>query len=688
MSNRTLTRIYVLALPFLAALAALVATMTLSGALITRERVQLRLRTDAEAKHVAAQLRSAVLQSVDLIRPMAAWWLSQGRPTSREDWESDAKLFLSKEASLRDMEWVDSTGNVTWTVQPGSQPDFHKRPPDPQVAALVRQAAAAGGLVLSPLTAVHGEPRFYACMPVARGRRIEFIAAGFDAHTLITALLSDQAPPDYVLNIGADGLTVASMQHARFPVWRDGSRTAAVNIANHVWTVQLLPAATDIQTLQRLIWSLGIIVSVLLYLCTGLALIYKKKASALRVEVAERRRAEQKIAHLNVDLHHQVADFQTLLDVLPVGIAVSNDPECREIWMNPRLASMMHMRVGQNISLSAPDADKLPYKVVRNGAEVPPDQLPMQTAARTRKSVLDMDIDIVRQDGSVLNSLSYAAPVFDEDGTLLRVINACIDITDRRNSEQKRKVLEERLLRAEKYRSLGLMAGGIAHDFNNLLTAIIGFSEMAQAELPPFSSPRSAIAEVLAASRRAAGLVSQLLAYTGSCLFELKPIDLSAEIQSGWELIRETAPPHVNVCFDLAAGLPTIVAGANEVREVLRNLIENAVEAIGEKTGTICVRTRSCTLQTVDLIRDYPDQELHPGTYVQLEVADNGSGVPRELAARVFDPFFTTKFMGRGLGLSAVQGIMHAHNGAVRFNTSVARGACVQAIFPVEKETA
>jgi signal transduction histidine kinase len=96
------------------------------------------------------------------------------------------------------------------------------------------------------------------------------------------------------------------------------------------------------------------------------------------------------------------------------------------------------------------------------------------------------------------------------------------------------------------------------------------------------------------------------------------------------------------------------------------------------------VRTGYTFLSSQELARDYPDQNLEPGEYVRLEVQDSGAGVPYELAEQVFDPFFTTKFLGRGLGLSAVQGIMRAHRGGVRFDTSSGCGACVQAIFPAK----
>jgi signal transduction histidine kinase len=306
----------------------------------------------------------------------------------------------------------------------------------------------------------------------------------------------------------------------------------------------------------------------------------------------------------------------------------------------------------------------------------------MQVAARTRKNVIDLELDLVRADGTVLNTLSYSAPVFDQQGELRRVINVCVDVTERKRSEQERKRLQEVLVKAEKYRSLALMAGGLAHDFNNLLTAMIGHAELACRDIPPASPAGHEVAAALAAANRAAELIAQLLAYTGRGWFEQKRLDLSMEIRHVAEGIRAMAPAGVHIEFELAEGLPPVYGGEREVQQVLRNLVLNAIEAIGEGSGDISVRTRLCEFAEEELARDFPGQELIPGTYVALEVTDSGHGASSEVVARVFEPFFTTKFIGRGLGLSAVEGIMRAHGGGVHFDALSERGVRVQVIFP------
>jgi signal transduction histidine kinase len=668
--------------PFLAALCALGATLALSRAFTAREQAQLQLRTEAEAKHVASQLRASLLTSLDELPRMGEWWLSQGRPVASEDWKTDAQLFLRADLGLREVVWLNPQGKPLWCVKPGGKPDFHCASIDPSMADLAKHPEAVRSMVLSDVAVRQGVPRFYACTPIRRKAVIGFVVAAFDAPTLLQALLKEQMPGGYELRIAANGTTVTALPYSGAPLWDQGMRASTVRIANRWWSVELIPAVSDIQRLQRIIWSFGVIVSVLIYACAALALIYKRNESALRFEVEERRCAEKQIANLNRDLQNRVEDFRTLLNVLPVGIAVSNDPECRDIWVNPRLASMLGTSAGQNVSLSNPEPGRQPYKLVRDGAEVPAAEWPMQLAARSGKSVLDMELDVVRSDGSVLNTLSYAVPVFDGERNVRRVINAYVDVTERKRSERHRLELEDRLNRAEKYRSLAGMAAGVAHDFNNLLTTIIGYSDLARRDIG--SGPAAdSIRQVLGAAEQAAQLVDQLLAYTGQAWFELKPLDLSAEVRGMSAQIGAMVPPQIELELDLAPVLPTIQASSRQVRQVVSNLMANAVEAIGKGRGAVQVRTGWCTLGAEDLARDYPDQKLRPGAYVKLEVSDTGGGVSSEVAARVFDPFFTTKFLGRGLGLSAVHGIMLAHWGGVRLDSAGKRGTRVQAIFPV-----
>ena len=139
----------------------------------------------------------------------------------------------------------------------------------------------------------------------------------------------------------------------------------------------------------------------------------------------------------------------------------------------------MGVAQGQNISKSGPEADSLRFQVLRDGRELSPDELPMQVAGRTGREIVAEQLDIVRADGGLVNTLAYTAPLFDENGRVRGALHASVDITHRKRAEQERNLLEQKLLRAEKFKSLALMAGSLAHDLNNLLASVIGNDSLA-----------------------------------------------------------------------------------------------------------------------------------------------------------------------------------------------------------------
>src|SRR5262249_10472975 len=157
--------------------------------------------------------------------------------------------------------------------------------------------------------------------------------------------------------------------------------------------------------------------------------------------------------------------------------------------------------------------------------------------------------------------------------------------------------------------------------------------------------------------------------------YTAKPLNISGVIHDLREVLRAAVPPETELKFHLRDNLPLVGAGLSEIQQILHNLIINAVDAIGERPGRISVATAACELDGVTIEALYNDQEVSPGLYVQLVVSDDGCGMPPETAAKIFDPFFTTKFLGRGLGLSEVQGVVRAHRGAVRVETSSTGGS-------------
>ena len=256
------------------------------------------------------------------------------------------------------------------------------------------------------------------------------------------------------------------------------------------------------------------------------------------------------------------------------------------------------------------------------------------------------------------------------------------DITDRKLAEEERRKLEGHIQQAQKLESLGILAGGVAHDFNNILTGLLGNADLALMELPAHSPVRQYILDIQEASRRAADLTNQMLAYSGKGRFVVEEIDVNALMRDMSGLFSSAISRKANLKYELRARLPGVRADATQLRQIALNLVTNAADAIDGGAGEIRLSTDvvDWTAESTDsgqLVESLPD-----GRYVVLEVNDNGVGMNAETQARVFEPFFTTKFTGRGLGLAAVQGIVRGHGGAIFVDSEEGRGTTFRVLLP------
>jgi len=173
------------------------------------------------------------------------------------------------------------------------------------------------------------------------------------------------------------------------------------------------------------------------------------------------------------------------------------------------------------------------------------------------------------------------------------------------------------------------------------------------------------------------------LAYAGKAPFDIQPIDLSQLVRQSSQLVRIPISGNVQLKLDLVSDLPPVEADIVHINQALMSLIINGAEAIEEgKPGTVLVATRVQDLRRDDIGDEFLPNDIVPGRYVALEVRDTGSGMDETTQARIFDPFFTTKSAGRGLGLSAVLGIVRGHGGALRVYSAPGQGATFTVFLP------
>mgnify|MGYP000711947813 CR=1 FL=1 len=376
-------------------------------------------------------------------------------------------------------------------------------------------------------------------------------------------------------------------------------------------------------------------------------------------DITYRRQAEQRLR----EAHDR---FASLVARMPLGYIVWS-PEFRVLEWNPAATSIFGYPPEQALGQSA--ADLLVSDEGRAGfTEM------TQRALRGEPCSGTLLVNR-RQGGEKIKCEWHCTPLPDAHGRIQGVVTLVRDVSERER-------LEAQLRQSQKLESLGVLAGGVAHDFNNLLVGIMGNASLAMEQLPAHSPLRPLLERVVNAGRRATDLTQRMLAYAGRATCDVQLMDLNALVREMVDFAAAAIPKNVALHIDAQPDLPLLRADSGQLQQVVMNLLINAAEAIGEAVGEVRVATWSETLDAKRIAAEFADHELQPGLYVVLEVRDTGCGMTPEVQSRIFDPFFTTKFAGRGLGLSAILGIVRAHRGAITVSSQVGVGTVFRVLFP------
>lgn len=351
--------------------------------------------------------------------------------------------------------------------------------------------------------------------------------------------------------------------------------------------------------------------------------------------------------------------LQTMIDASPVAI-VSLDAGSRVSVWNPAASAVFGWDASELVGRPLPFADHVSEALER----------------AFRGESTQIEAVLQTRDGLEVACNISLAPIAGGTGSARGVICLIADVTARNQ-------LSEKLRQRQKLESIGLLAGGIAHDFNNLLATILGNVTLALDHRGSAAELRECLDDIKTASTAAAELTKQLLAYAGKATIEMRSVDVSALLDESAALLRRAVPRDVRFVTSLEPDLPTVLADGAQLRQVAMNLITNAAEAI-EGTGIVSLATHATDLGEEDLQRLPHAEGAVPGRFVCLEVSDTGSGIAAEDLPRIFDPFFSTKFVGRGLGLAAVLGIVRAHHGALQIESSRGAGATIRVYLPAE----
>jgi len=413
----------------------------------------------------------------------------------------------------------------------------------------------------------------------------------------------------------------------------------------------------------------GIIaVLVKLVLAGGLGLVVDSRRQTLalnaqlRLEIEARERSEESLRHSE---HMQRA----LVESLGEGVGLF-DAQGHAVFANQALTDALG--VGHDELSSRTFGELLTEESRRTLAATTPNP----GERRAYEVVLEQNANTL---------LLVTETRFEPNGSQAELtLRAVRDLTEHVVTERRQRDLERELQRSQALQSLAVMAGGVAHDFNNLLCGVVGNAEIARRRMPHDApAVMRCLNEIGTFAGEAAQLSKQMLAYAGRRSLAIQALDINAELAAALRLLHATVESKSQLVLELGEGLPPVGTDRFQLRQVVTNLILNALDAMEGKRGTLTLRTEAVWLRA-------PENEPYgvgAGRYVRVTVTDNGVGILPEARDHLFEPFFSTKGAGRGMGLAAASGIVRAHRGWLGVNQTSTEGTSFSILLPVAQES-
>jgi|GEM_PF-1831268 len=281
-----------------------------------------------------------------------------------------------------------------------------------------------------------------------------------------------------------------------------------------------------------------------------------------------------------------------------------------------------------------------------------------------------------RKNGTLFEEDATISPILDSNGEICNFVALKRDVT-------REVALEGQLRQAMKMEAIGTLAGGIAHDFNNILAAILGYGEMARAELPAGDQVREDVEQIIRAGTRAKELVKQILTFSRQGAEDFSPLQAQIVVKEALKLLRSSLPTTIQIQENIDSNCRSILAAPTQIHQIIMNLCTNAKHAMEEQGGILTVSLSELEVTAPGSIAACP--QLEKGVYLDLSVGDTGCGMDKLTQSKIFDPFFTTKEIGKGtgLGLAVIHGIIKQHHGEISLKSVPDQGTVFHIYLPV-----
>ncbi|WP_321493467.1 ATP-binding protein [uncultured Desulfobacter sp.] len=304
----------------------------------------------------------------------------------------------------------------------------------------------------------------------------------------------------------------------------------------------------------------------------------------------------------------------------------------------------------------------------------------VQDALSGRSGTIELILFNAANDGNRLYEVNYV-PEMDTNGNVSGFYFLTIDITEKKQAEQERLKLKDRLRQAHKMEAIGTLSGGIAHDFNNILSGMFGYSQLLETYKNDPRKVEEYNRKIFESAQRASSLIQQILSFSRQSKINRHPIKLDLILKEALNLLRSSIPSTIEIKQNLTSRAK-VLADPTQLHQVIMNLCTNAYHAMGDKGGTLTVALEEKTVSERNGVPGAHDAE---NGYLRLSVSDTGQGIDDRIKDKIFDPYFTTKKVGRGtgLGLAVVAGIVKKHNGYIEFETTLGLGTTFHIYLPV-----
>ncbi|MBI5259120.1 MAG: CHASE domain-containing protein [Burkholderiales bacterium] len=553
----------------------------------------------------------------------------------------------------------------------------HDMRADPVRWAALQQSRDSGGIVITRRVRLLSDPvsgpenGFLMVLPLyAPGQALTtpqdrrqhhrgWVFAAFRMSDLMSSLYGEGMPGLEVRIYDGVQLDDAALMYRSGPAGAPGrpprfEAQEYIGFAGHTWTlgVRTLPDFEALHNLDspRIVAVAG----------TSLGLVLALLTRAL---VGGRERAHALAQRMTRELRDSEERYRRIVETADEGIWMC-DAALRTSFVNPKARQML-----------GHPAEQLQAQPLTHWLDEP-SRAVVQAALQRRAAAgpEQHEVRFQRADGSQLWASLALTPIVDAGGRFAGTLAMFTDITQAREAEARRALLEAQLRESQKMEAIGTLAGGIAHDFNNILAAILGNATLAREMLPPGHPAGTHLAQIGHAGAHARSLVQQIVTFSRRQPLARVAQPLGPLVEATIGLLRATLPAGVELQATACDEPVWARVDANQFQQVLMNLCTNAWHALQGGIGRV----------TVGLASEPAQDGAANGRRAHLWVSDTGCGMDEATCVRIFEPFFTTKPVGQGtgLGLSVVHGIVAAHEGSITVHSRPGEGTRFDLYFP------